>query len=298
MSQRAETSHPHSPQVLRAALWMAGAIVSFTLMAISGRAAGTQHDTFEMMMYRSVVGVIIVCGVLTWTGNWHVVSTRKLRLNLMRNLAHFTGQNLWFYALGLIPLAQLFALEFTTPLWVVVMAPLFLGERITLPKMFAVLLGFGGILIVARPGAEGLNIGIATAAASAVFFALTMMFTKRLTQSEGIGSILFWLTVMQLGLGIAASGWDGAIALPTAESAPWLILIGLCGLSAHFCITNALSIAPATVVVPFDFARLPVIAVVGMLYYHEPLDIWVFVGGALILAANYVNVKTSVRSMT
>ncbi|MCL6281969.1 DMT family transporter [Ruegeria sp. 2012CJ41-6] len=272
---------------------MTGAIASFTLMAVSGRAAASTHDTFEIMMYRSLIGVIIVCAVLTWTRTWHRVSRDRLGLNMARNLAHFTGQNLWLYSLSLIPLAQLFALEFTTPLWVILLAPLLLGERITVAKMVAVGLGFLGILVVARPGAAPLGAGVITAASCAIFFALTMIATKRLTRSEGIGSILFWLTTMQLILGLLASGYDAEIALPTTATAPWLILIGICGLSAHFCLTNALSIAPATIVVPFDFARLPVIAIVGALFYHEPVDIWIFIGGGLILAANYINVRAS-----
>ncbi|MDP5216316.1 DMT family transporter [Ruegeria sp. 2205SS24-7] len=279
--------------VLRAALWMTGAIASFTLMAVAGRATASTHDTFEMMMYRSVIGIIIVCAVLTWTGTWHRVSRDRLGLNMARNLAHFIGQNLWFYSLTLIPLAQVFALEFTTPLWVILLAPLLLGERITLPKALAVGLGFLGILVVARPGATPLNSGIAAAASCAIFFALTMIATKRLTRTEGIGSILFWLTSMQLVLGLVASGYDAEIALPTAATIPWLILIGVCGLTAHFCITKALAIAPATIVVPFDFARLPIIAIVGALIYHEPIDLFVFIGGIMILSANYVNVKTS-----
>ncbi|MEX0348508.1 MAG: DMT family transporter [Paracoccaceae bacterium] len=274
---------------------MTGAITSFTLMAVAGRATANTHDTFEIMMYRSLVGVIIVGAVLTWTGTWHRVSRDNLRLNMARNLAHFIGQNLWFYSLALIPLAQVVALEFTTPLWVIILAPLFLAERITLPKALAVGLGFAGILIVARPGATTLNAGVVAAASCAIFFALTMIATKRLTRTEGIGSILFWLTSMQLVLGLLASGYDAQIALPTSATIPWLILIGVCGLTAHFCITNALAIAPATIVVPFDFARLPVVAIVGALVYHEAIDIWVFLGGGMILAANFVNVKTSLR---
>lgn len=287
------TTEPAQPQILRAALWMTGAIASFTLMAVSGRAVSITHDTFETMMYRSLIGVLIVCAVLTLTRTWQRVSRANLGLNMARNLAHFIGQNLWFYSLTLIPLAQVFALEFTTPLWVILLAPLLLGERITLPKALAVGLGFLGILVVARPGATPLNSGIVAAASCAIFFALTMIATKRLTRTEGIGSILFWLTSMQLVLGLVASSYDAEIALPTAATIPWLILIGVCGLTAHFCITKALAIAPATIVVPFDFARLPIIAIVGALIYHEPIDLFVFIGGIMILSANYINVKTS-----
>ncbi|MEX0319687.1 MAG: DMT family transporter [Ruegeria sp.] len=279
-------------QIGRAALWMTGAIASFSSMAIAGRELSAVHDTFEIMMYRSFVGILIVSLVLTATNKWAQVSTRNLGLHALRNAVHFTGQNLWFYAVTAIPLAQVFALEFTQPLWVIVLSPLLLGERMTPVRVIAAIIGFIGILIVARPGTTPISLGVATAAASAIFFALTTISTKRLTQTASIGCIMFWLTVMQAVLGLVASGFDGQITLPSMQTAPYLILVGLAGLLAHFCITNALAIAPATVVVPIDFVRLPTIAVLGMLIYHEPLDLWVFVGAFVILAGNYLNIYT------
>ncbi len=92
-----------------------------------------------------------------------------------------------------------------------------------------------------------------------------------------------FLTAMQLVMGVICAGFDGDIAVPNAQALPYVLLIGVAGLLAHFCLTNALSIAPATVVVPIDFIRLPVIAIVGMLVYQEALDIWVFVGAGVIL---------------
>lgn len=277
-------------QIGKAALWMVGAIVSFSSMAIAGREAGLTLDTFEIMTYRSLVGLVIVVAILTISQSWHKVRRDRLGLHLIRNAAHFTGQNLWFFAVTLIPLAQVFALEFTSPLWVLILSPLLLGERMTRPKVLAATLGFIGILIVARPSPETLNAGIVTAAGSAIFFALTIIFTKRLTHHEGIASILLWLTLMQLVMGVAMAGWDGDIALPDAATSPWLLVIGCAGLAAHFCMTNALSVAPATVVVPVDFARLPTIAILGMILYGEALDLWILLGACVIFAANYINI--------
>lgn len=274
----------------KAALWMLGAIASFSSMAVAGREVKDVHDTFEIMMYRSFFGFIVVVGMIAFLGRWHQVTTRSPLLQIGRNVAHFTGQNLWFYAVTVIPLAQVFALEFTSPLWVVVLSPLILGERLTRIRALAAGLGFAGILIVARPSPDTINAGVITAAAAAVFFALTIITTKRLTRTESIACILFWMTLIQLILGLACSGYDGEIALPDAATLPWLVLVGCAGLLAHFCITNALAIAPATVVVPFDFARLPTIAIVGMLLYGEALDIWVFVGAAIIFGGNYLNI--------
>ena len=277
-------------QIGRAALWMTGAIASFSAMAIAGREVSFALDTFEIMMYRSVVGVLVVVVILTATGKWHQVSGQRLGTHLIRNAAHFTGQNLWFFAVTAIPLAQVFALEFTSPLWVILLSPLLLGERLTRTRSLAALGGFIGILIVARPTPETMNIGVITAASSAIFFALTSIITKRLTRVEHIGTILFWLTSMQLVMGLVVAGYDGDITLPALSTAPWLVLIGIAGLTAHYCLTNALTVAPATVVVPIDFARLPVIAVLGMLIYNEPLDIWVLCGAIVIFTANYLNI--------
>ena len=280
---------------LKAALWMSGAIASFSTMAVAGRAVSSEMDTFETMMYRSFVGMAIMLAVISATGKWPQITQRNMGLHILRNTAHFAGQNLWFFALTIIPLAQVFALEFTSPLWVLVLSPLILGERLTSIRALAALLGFVGILIVARPSPDSINIGVITAAASAICFALTIMFTKRLTRNQPVINILFWLTVIQAILGITFAGYDGDIALPSAMVAPWLVLIGLAGLLAHLCMTTALSIAPATVVVPIDFIRLPVIAIIGMLVYDEALDIWVLVGALVIFGGNYLNIWTETR---
>ncbi len=282
-------------RVLGAALWMLGAIGSFSAMAVAGRELGPILDTFEIMMYRSFFGVIIVVALAFGSGTWREIKTDALGLHFIRNIAHFAGQNLWFYAVTVIPMAQLFALEFTSPLWVIVLAPFILGERMTRVRVTAAVMGFIGILIVARPDMDGINSGMIAAASCAIFFALVAMFTKRLTRSQSITCILFYLTVMQLVFGIICAGYDGDIALPGWSNMPLLVLIGICGLVAHFCITKALTIAPATVVVPIDFARLPIIAIVAMLFYGEALDIWVFVGAVIIFAGNYFNIWHETR---
>ena len=275
---------------LKAALWMLGAIASFSAMAVAGRAVSHALDTFEIMTYRSLVGIVVLWVILTLTGQWRQVTRRSFGTHVVRNAAHFTGQNLWFYAVTAIPLAQVFALEFTSPIWVVLLSPLILGEPLTRLRLMSVLAGFVGILIVARPSPDTISPGLIAAASSAVFFALSVMYTRLLTRTETVLCIMFWLTLMQAVFGIIFSAWDGDMVAPSAQTLPWLVLIGLAGLLAHYCLTSALAIAPATVVVPIDFVRLPTIAIVGMLLYGEALDAWVFIGAAVIFAANYANI--------
>ena len=284
--------------VLKAAVWMLGAIASFSTMAVAGREVSFALDTFEIMLFRSAVGVIIVAFAAIAFGTWRQINREQFSLHFFRNIMHFIGQNLWFYAVTVIPLAQVFALEFTSPIWVILLSPLILGERITLVRAVAALMGFLGVLVVTRPDMAGVNAGVTMAASSAIFFAFTIIFTKRLTRTQSITCILFYLTVLQLGFGLVTAGYDGDIALPNTETLPWLVLIGVAGLLAHFCITNALAIAPATVVVPIDFVRLPVIAIIGMLVYGEALDLWVFLGAGIIFAGNYLNIWSETRDPT
>lgn len=280
---------------LRAAFWMIGAIASFSSMAVAGRELSSDLDTFEIMLYRSLIGVAIVLAVALLTGKLGQIRATNLRLHGIRNLAHFTGQNLWFFAITVIPLAQVFALEFTSPIWVVLLSPLILGERLTPMRVLTALIGFIGILIVARPSPDSLNIGVLAAALAAICFALTGVFTKKLTRTDPILTILFWLTVLQIVFGMITAGYDGDVALPSVETLPFIIVVGCAGLLAHFCLTNALALAPATVVMPIDFVRLPAIALVGMTLYGEPLDWYVLLGAAVIFTGNYLNIWHETR---
>lgn len=280
---------PHRPAA--AALWMTGSIVSFTAMAVAGREVSGQHDTFEIMAVRSAIGLVLVLAVGAAAGQIGRISAARLGGHVVRNLFHFTGQNLWFLALGLLPLAQVIALEFTSPLWVVLLAPLILKEKLTARRLFAAVLGFAGILIVARPDIGTINVGVLAAAGAALFFATTVMLTKLLTKGEAMISIMFWMTLIQLVLGLAGALADGEMRLPTAQTLPWLALVGVTGVVAHLCLTSALSLAPASFVVPVDFVRLPLIAVVGALFYAEPLSLPVIAGGGIILLAIWLNLR-------
>lgn len=276
---------------LKAAFWMMGAVASFSAMAIAGRELSRDLDTFELMLFRSVIGAVLVIGFGAMTGRLSQARTSRIRLHLIRNIFHFAGQNLWFYALAFIPLAQLFAIEFTTPIWIALLAPLLLGERLTGWRVVAAVLGFAGIVIIAQPGVAPLNIGHLTAVLSTVGFCGAIMMTKALARTETTWTILFWLTISQIGYGLIATLWDGQITLPDATTGPWVALVGLCGITAHLSLTNALKLAPASVVAPMDFSRLPLVAFLGWLLYDEALGLAMIIGAILILGANVLNVR-------
>jgi drug/metabolite transporter (DMT)-like permease len=270
---------------------MTGAIAAFTAMAVATRQIKGVHDTFEILAYRSVVGFVLVVTGAALLGQLGRVRADRLGSHAIRNICHFTGQSLWFWAITMIPLAQVFALEFTSPIWVILLSPLVLGERLTRRKLLAATLGFAGVWIVAKPDFTAIDPGVLAAIAAAVFFAATTLMTKALTRGEAVVGILFWLTLMQAGFGFAAVLADGTITLPTLATLPWLALIGVAGVTAHLCLTTALSLAPASNVVPVDFARLPLIAAIGAVFYAEPVEFSLFLGAGLIFLGIWINIR-------
>ena len=276
---------------MKATAWMVGAMLSFSLMAVSGRELATSLNTFEIMLYRSIIGFLIVLVIGYFAKTLREIKGNRLGLHLFRNLAHFSGQNLWFLAVASIPFSQLFALEFSTPVWVALLAPLFLGETLTKQRGLAVILGFAGVLIVARPDFNQFDFAIIAAVACAICFAGSMMATKKLTSDQSITCILFWLTLMQLAMGLVATVVMGTTTFPEGINIAWIVIVGIGGLTAHFCITNALALAPAIIVIPLDFMRLPLISVIGFLAYGEAFELPILVGAGVIFIAILLNLK-------
>ena len=276
---------------MKATVWMIGAMLSFSLMAVSGRELATSLNTFEIMLYRSIIGFLFVLVIGHFAKTLGEIKGSRLGLHLFRNLAHFSGQNLWFFAVASIPFSQLFALEFSTPVWVALLAPLFLGEALTKQRVLAVIIGFAGVLIVARPDINQFDFAIIAAVACAICFAGSMMATKKLTSDQSITCILFWLTLMQLAMGLLATVFMGTNTFPEGINIIWIVIVGIGGLTAHFCITNALAIAPAIVVIPLDFMRLPLISVIGFLAYGEAFELPILVGAGVIFIAILLNLK-------
>jgi drug/metabolite transporter (DMT)-like permease len=287
-------------QPLKAALWMCGAICSFTLMAVSGREIQTELDSFELMFWRSLIGFGLIAAIV-WGVNkgkiWSVIRPTRPSLHLTRNVFHFTGQNLWFYGITVIPLSQLVALEFTMPIWVAMLAPLLLGETFTRRRILVAILGFTGILIVAQPGLQPLSSGHLAGILCAVGFAMNVILTKRIMRHDSVLCVLFWMTALQTLFGLILAQWGG-FTWPSTAIWGWLALVALTGLSAHYCLTSALGLAPATIVAPMEFFRLPIIALIGMWLYAEALDPLVFLGAAVIFVANWLNLAAAQRPKT
>ncbi|MBT3701620.1 MAG: DMT family transporter [Alphaproteobacteria bacterium] len=280
------------PPVLRAALWMSGALASFTFMALGGRELASELTTFQILFFRSVVGLILVSTLLTFSG-WAQVRGKRVKLHLLRNTAHFGGQFGWFYGISLLPLSTVFALEFTAPVWTALLAVFVLSERLTMVRLMSILMGFGGILLILRPTVNGIGSAEMAVIGAAAGYAVAYVMTKKLGADNSPLTIIFYMTIIQLPLSFLPSLWQWT--LPSMTLWPWVVLVGVTALSAHYCIARALALADAGVVVPMDFLRLPLITVIGFLLYDEAFDIWVLAGGAIIFVGNLINMREAAR---
>jgi drug/metabolite transporter (DMT)-like permease len=215
---------------------------------------------------------------------------------VVRNLIHFTAQFSWLYALTRMTLAELTAIEFTAPIWVALLAPFLIGERLTMVRLATAVIGFIGVLIVVRPGAIPLTEGTPFAMVAAIGFALSMITTKRLLRGDNAFTILFWMQGLQVLIGMVVvyasyfAGHGSGLVVPDAITFGWLAGVGVFGLTAHYSLAKAFTHADAIIVAPMDFLRLPLIAAVGLFIYVEPLDILVLVGGIVVVLANLLNI--------
>jgi len=278
-----------APSKSMAALWMSGWLSLTLVMVVAGREATRELNVFELMELRSVLSLVLLYPLIHFNGGLAIVKTTRLRLHVGRNLIHYCAQLGWFFALTLIPIGQVVAIEFTMPIWTAILATTFLGERMTIWKVAAIVLGLVGVLVIVRPAAGEMNQGQLIALAAAVGFGISIALVKSLTRTESTLSIIFWMLVVQSVAGFAPT--LAAWVWPSAAICGWIVVIAICGTFAHFCLARAMLYADATIVIPMDFLRVPLTATIGWLIYGERLDMLTIAGAALILTGNLLNLK-------
>lgn len=270
---------------------MSGALVSFSIMAVSVRELSHSLNVFEILGVRNASGLAVLGTIAIIRPQLRpLLRPHRMGLHVLRNVVHFASQYGWALSLSLLPLATVFALEFTAPVWVTLMAALLLGESMTRSRITAVALGFLGILVILRPGFESLRPAALLMLVVAVGFALTMTLTKKLTGTVSTFAILFWMNTIQLPLNLAGVSPSFAGRIGADNLLP-LSGLAVAGLASHFCLTSAFRAGDATIVVPLDFLRLPLIALVGAAFYGEPFDPFVFAGAALIVTGILTNLR-------
>jgi len=281
------TEDPPEQSLSKAAGWMAGWLALMVVMAIAGRGATRELPVFQVMEVRSVIGLVLLAPLVRLSGGLAALRTRSLWRHVARNVVHYAAQFGWFTALTMIALAQVVSLEFTMPLWTALLAAAFLGERLSVRKVGAVVVGLVGVALIVRPSAAGLAPGQIIALGAAFGFAASVVMVKSLTRTDGVTTIIFWMLVVQSVLGLVPALW--AWRWPTPSAWVWLVVVAFCGTYSHYCMTRAMRHADATVVVPMDFLRVPLTAAAAWLVYAERVDAWTVAGAALILGANGLN---------
>jgi drug/metabolite transporter (DMT)-like permease len=277
------------PSIARAAAWMAGWLSAMLVIAVAGREAARELHVFQIMEMRSLIGLAMLWPLIRAAGGWRAMRTARIGQHIGRNAVHYGAQFAWFYALTLIPLAQVVSIEFTMPIWVAGLAVAFLGERMNVWKVCAIVLGLVGVAIIVRPDAGAVQPGQWIALAAAVGFGISVIMVKSLTRTESVVAIIFWMLIVQSAIGLlpALETWR----TPSAQVWPWILLIAFVGTFSHYCMARAMLHADATVVVPMDFLRVPLTAAAGWLLYAERIDRWTVLGAALILGGNLLNLR-------
>lgn len=282
-----------SSKLVRVVLWMVGALLSFSVMAVSIRElARAGMSIFEILGVRSVVALVILLVLLLVRPELRIhAKPRRMKLNLLRNCVHYASQYGWALALTMLPLATVFALEFTMPAWTAVLAVWLLHERMTPSRLGVVVLGLIGVLVILRPGIASFNPAALLVLMAAFGYAITMITTKKLTATETTFGIVFWMAVIQLPLSLIGSDPAVFLHLDMRHILP-AFGVGIAGLTSHYCLSNAFRSGDATLVVPLDFMRIPLIAVVGWMFYDERLDIFVPLGATIIIAGVLWNLRS------
>lgn len=284
-----QTSRP-DPSPLKGALWMVVCLIFMSLMAFTVRKVAPKLTTTEVMVWRGFISFFVVLAIIRMSGAvLPRIRTTRLPLHIIRNIVHFAGQFCWIYAVSVIPLALAFALEFTTPVWIALLAPFLAAEKLTRGRLIAAAFGFIGTLIALRPDGSGLSTGALVMLGGALAFALSVIAVKRLTSTDSALAILFYMALIQTPMAFLLAG--GAPRVPDLVTFGYLVLLAGAGLIAQFAMARAYVYADAMVVMPIDYLRLPLIALIGMAVFSEPLDPYVLLGGAVIIAGNWWNLR-------
>jgi drug/metabolite transporter (DMT)-like permease len=280
-------------KLVRVVLWMVGALLSFSVMAVSIRELARMGlSIFEILAIRSGVALLVLLVLLLLRPELRVhTRPRRMGLNFFRNGVHYASQFCWALSLTMLPLAMVFSLEFTMPAWTALLAAWVLHEKMTPSRLGVVVLGLVGVLVILRPGLSAFNPAALLVLVAAFGYAITMITTKQLTATETTFGIIFWMAVIQFPLSLLGSNPATLLTLEVRHILP-AIGVGIAGLTSHYCLSNAFRSGDATLVVPLDFMRIPLIAVVGWAFYGERLDIFVLLGALIIVAGVLWNLRS------
>lgn len=271
---------------LRGIGWMILTGVFFVGVSGVVRHLGTDMNPIQAAFIRYGFGVVLMMPILLRLDTWRPPK-RIFGLYVVRGMMHAVGVALWFFAMARIPIAEVTALGFTAPIFTTIGAALFLGEKVRARRIGAVLIGFGGTLVILRPGFEAISMGSLAQIAAAPVFAGSFLIAKKLTDTESSTSIVAFLSIaVTLALlPPALMVWR----TPTASELAWLFLVAMLATAGHVTLTQAFRSAEITVTQPAQFLQLIWATLLGLLVFGEQPVLWTWVGGAIIVAsATYI----------
>ena len=246
------------------------------------RHLGSDMNPAQAAFIRYAFGVVLLLPVY-WRLVAHRVLPSHLGLHVLRGGVHAAGVALWFYAMARIPIAEVTAIGFTTPIFLTIGAVLFLGERIEARRMMAVVAGFAGTLVILRPGFEVIELGALAQLVAAPLFACSILVAKRLTQVESSVAIVAYASVF-ITLALlppALAEWRS----PEPAELAWLFVTAVLATAGHYALTQALRAADVTVLQPFSFLQLVWAGMLGLYAFGEVPDAWTWAGGAIIVGS-------------
>ena len=274
---------------LRGIAWMLVTGVLFIGVTGIVRHLGSDMSPMQAAFIRYFFGVVLMAPVLLRRGgrarpfSGGSLRSPRLGLHALRGLVHAAGVMLWFYAMARIPIAEVTALGFAAPIFTTIGAALFLGERLTTHRIGAVLIGFGGAMIILRPGFEAISTGALAQLAAAPLFATSYLITKKLTETESSASIVAHMTIF-----VTLALLPGALMnwrTPSWEELGWLGATAVFATLGHLTLTQALRATHITVTQPFAFLQLVWATLLGFYVFGERPEIWIWIGGAVIVAS-------------
>ena len=263
-------------------------ISSLCFVAVTGivRHLGSDMSPIQAAFVRYAIGVALLLPTLLAVPRsaWRLL---RLAPHALRGLTHGIGVMLWFFAMTQIPIADVTALGFTSPIFVTLGAALFLGERLRLRRMIAIGIGFAGMLVILRPGLNTLELGAAAMLLAAPLFAASMLLAKRLTAAQRPGEIVAFLSVFVtlVLMPPALYVWRA----PTWEEMVWLTATAVFATLGHIALVKAYSLVEITVTQPVTFVQLVWASLLGYFVFAEVPDVWTILGGMIIVAsASYI----------
>jgi len=270
------------PTQTRATGLMIVALFMFTVMGICIRLSAAHLPVIEVVFFRNFLAVLLLLPLVARAG-FSNLKMQRPRLFFLRAAINAVGMFCGFTALTLIPLAQMTALSFTTPLFVTIGAVFFLGEVIRARRIAAIAIGFVGTLIILQPGFVDISPGALLALVSALTIAMASLIVKTLTRTETHHAIVTWMVVMQTPLALIPALW--VWQWPDMLTWGYLWAMALSGTIAHLSFTRAYSLVDITALQPLEFIKLPFAVILAWVIFAEWPGLWTWVGGAIIFAS-------------